>query len=355
MKASHLILTTFLLFSVPVSYASQAETVVASGTQATASQATWANVNNIHFTDNFSLFNSGVAKLPLGKPIEVSANIAFSGDIESIKQAVVTFENVGQGIQIDYDQIIQFNENQKQAQFKFFITLTEPVPNGETRLFTVKVSDSSPGDNKYLTPYSQRQTVIEDKSFASQDSTPPVSSESTTELSSESSTEPTTETNTKPSLEESTEPTTLPSTESDTASSSKPTSDSNTKPSSEEGTKSTTEQSTKPSSEPSPPQSTGTSSTTTIESTTASSSTLNKKEGISQSRKASKVDQSSSSQSITIDNSKTHSLKTLNRSNRSSMYKILPKTGENTSDRLLVFGGILSFLSATLILIKRKN
>ncbi|MGO3610220.1 MAG: hypothetical protein ACTIOL_10815, partial [Enterococcus sp.] len=126
MKRKAILFSTCLLFAVPLSPAMNVKAVMTEEVPITATQATWANTNNITFTDAFSLFNSGVAKLPLGKPVKVSATVSFSGDIEAIRQAQIAFENVGQGIQIDYDSILQFNENQKQAQFSFFITLIEP-------------------------------------------------------------------------------------------------------------------------------------------------------------------------------------------------------------------------------------
>nr|MBO1341564.1 hypothetical protein [Enterococcus sp. 665A] len=190
MKLTQLLVATLLFLAIPGYHAIEVNGDSVKEIPVVASQAKWANVNNIHFTDNFSLFNSGVAQLPLGKPTEINATIHFSGDLEAIKQAQVIFENVGQGIQIDSDQVIQFDDHQKQAQFKFFITLIEPIPTGTTRLFTVKVSDSNSEDNKYLTSYSQIQTVMQGQSAGTPDSPPPTFQEPNTEPSTEPSTEP---------------------------------------------------------------------------------------------------------------------------------------------------------------------
>lgn len=159
MKVSHLFAASLLLSVTPISYR-MIEANAINHPSVIANEASWGNVNNIHFTDEFSQFNSGVAKLTVGTPVEVSSTISFSGDNAAIQQAVVSFENVDQGIQIDYDNTIYFDPDLKQAHFKFTITLVAPIPTGASRLFTVKVSDGNTSDQNHLTPYSQRQTVI---------------------------------------------------------------------------------------------------------------------------------------------------------------------------------------------------
>lgn len=368
LKKTYLVLTTLLLSAAPISFVNPMDAMAMSESPVVATQAKWANVNNIQFTDAFSLFNSGVAKLPLGKPIEVSATVAFSGDIEAIKQAMVTFENVGQGIQIDYDQMLHISENQKQAQFKFFITLTTPIPNGETRLFTVKVSDNSPGDNKYLTPYSQRQTVIEDKTFITQESNPPITTEPTIEANTVPSTQPSTES----SVESSTDSSSKASTEPSTGPSTGPSSTPSTGPSSESDTKPNKQSSSEPSSKPD--SDTGTETTTkpsieknsgsSTESTTeagnkhSSQSTVSSTQTIYNSSSAKTTYSKEKSQDVKADNKHNAENKfvtTKNRSSAASSYRYLPKTGENMNDRLLILGGITSFLAAVLLLIKRRG
>ena len=54
----------------------------------------WANVNLITFQDEFSSFNSGVAKLRKGQTATIKAKIDYSGDLAPILQSAVTFENV---------------------------------------------------------------------------------------------------------------------------------------------------------------------------------------------------------------------------------------------------------------------
>lgn len=166
-------------------------------------EAKWANVNRITFVDEYSLFNSGVAKLQVGKPVTVYATIDYSGDLNPILQSVVTFENVDSALAIDYDGTLLFDG--KQATFSFTVTLLESIQ--APKLFSVKVSDGQPEDNQYLTPYSQRQTVVEDvvlKDSSTEPSNEP-KEEDTTTSSEETKIESSTPPNEEPKLEESIE------------------------------------------------------------------------------------------------------------------------------------------------------
>nr|WP_236674602.1 peptidase [Enterococcus sp. BWR-S5] len=166
-------------------------------------EAKWANVNRITFVDEYSLFNSGVAKLQVGKPVTVYATIDYSGDLNPILQSVVTFENVDSALAIDYDGALLIDG--KQATFSFTVTLLESIQT--PKLFSVKVSDGQPEDNQYLTPYSQRQTVVEDvvlKDSSTEPSNEP-KEEDTTTSSEETKIESSTPPNEEPKLEESIE------------------------------------------------------------------------------------------------------------------------------------------------------
>ena len=56
----------------------------------------WANVNRITFQDEFSSFNSGVAKLRKGQTATIKAKIDYSGDLAPILQSAVTVETVSE-------------------------------------------------------------------------------------------------------------------------------------------------------------------------------------------------------------------------------------------------------------------
>lgn len=250
LKLSHLLAASLLLSVTPVSYR-MIEANAINQPSVIASEASWGNVNNIHFTDNFSQFNSGIAKLTVGTPVEVSATISFSGDYAAIQQAVVSFENVDQGIQIDYNHTIYFDPDTKKARFKFTVTLTEPIPAGGSRLFTVKVSDNNPTDKNHLTPYSQRQTIIQGDdggSTSSTDSSGDHRTDTSAEPSTDTSTEPSTDTSTEPSTDTSIDPSTDTSTEPSTDTSTEPSTDPSTEPSTEPSTNTSTESTTEPSS-----------------------------------------------------------------------------------------------------------
>ncbi|WP_279276523.1 LPXTG cell wall anchor domain-containing protein [Enterococcus faecium] len=119
----------------------------------------WANVNRITFQDEFSSFNSGVAKLRKGQTATIKAKIDYSGDLAPILQSAVTFENVDPALSIGYDENTLTIQH-KQAIFTFTVTLNQDLL--KPALFTVKVSDGLPNDHHHLTPYSQRQTIEQD-------------------------------------------------------------------------------------------------------------------------------------------------------------------------------------------------
>lgn len=124
----------------------------------------WANVNRITFQDEFSSFNSGVTKLKKGQTATIKATVDYSGDLAPIRQSAVTFENVDPALLISYDENT-LSIQHKQATFTFTVTLNQDLL--KPALFTVKVSDGSPNDLHYLTPYSQRQTVEQDSAIDS--------------------------------------------------------------------------------------------------------------------------------------------------------------------------------------------
>ena len=124
----------------------------------------WANVNRITFQDEFSSFNSGVAKLRKGQTATIKAKIDYSGDLAPILQSAVTFENVDPALSIGYDENTLTIQH-KQAIFTFTVTLNQDLL--KPALFTVKVSDGLPNDHHYLTPYSQRQTIEQDSAIDS--------------------------------------------------------------------------------------------------------------------------------------------------------------------------------------------
>ncbi|EGP4753775.1 LPXTG cell wall anchor domain-containing protein [Enterococcus faecium] len=124
----------------------------------------WANVNRITFQDEFSSFNSGVAKLRKGQTATIKAKIDYSGDLAPILQSAVTFENVDPALSIGYDENTLTIQH-KQAIFAFTVTLNQDLL--KPALFTVKVSDGLPNDHHHLTPYSQRQTIEQDSAIDS--------------------------------------------------------------------------------------------------------------------------------------------------------------------------------------------
>ncbi|EGP4820714.1 TPA: LPXTG cell wall anchor domain-containing protein [Enterococcus faecium] len=124
----------------------------------------WANVNRITFQDEFSSFNSGVAKLRKGQTATIKAKIDYSGDLAPILQSAVTFENVDPALSIGYDENTLTIQH-KQAIFTFTVTLNLDLL--KPALFTVKVSDGLPNDHHHLTPYSQRQTIEQDSAIDS--------------------------------------------------------------------------------------------------------------------------------------------------------------------------------------------
>ncbi|EPI25814.1 LPXTG cell wall anchor domain-containing protein [Enterococcus faecium] len=124
----------------------------------------WANVNRITFQDEFSSFNSGVAKLRKGQTATINAKIDYSGDLAPILQSAVTFENVDPALSIGYDENTLTIQH-KQAIFTFTVTLNQDLL--KPALFTVKVSDGLPNDHHHLTPYSQRQTIEQDSAIDS--------------------------------------------------------------------------------------------------------------------------------------------------------------------------------------------
>ncbi|MDQ8289567.1 LPXTG cell wall anchor domain-containing protein [Enterococcus faecium] len=124
----------------------------------------WANVNRITFQDEFSSFNSGVAKLRKGQTATIKAKIDYSGDLAPILQSAVTFENVDPALSIGYDENTLTIQH-KQAIFTFTGTLNQDLL--KPALFTVKVSDGLPNDHHHLTPYSQRQTIEQDSAIDS--------------------------------------------------------------------------------------------------------------------------------------------------------------------------------------------
>lgn len=124
----------------------------------------WANVNRITFQDEFSSFNSRVAKLRKGQTATIKAKIDYSGDLAPILQSAVTFENVDPALSIGYDENTLTIQH-KQAIFTFTVTLNQDLL--KPALFTVKVSDGLPNDHHHLTPYSQRQTIEQDSAIDS--------------------------------------------------------------------------------------------------------------------------------------------------------------------------------------------
>lgn len=323
MKLSHLLAASLLLSVTPVSYR-MIEANAINQPSVIASEASWGNVNNIHFTDNFSQFNSGIAKLTVGTPVEVSATISFSGDYAAIQQAVVSFENVDQGIQIDYNHTIYFDPDTKQARFKFTVTLTEPIPAGGSRLFTVKVSDNNPTDKNHLTPYSQRQTIIQGDdggSTSSTDSSGDHRTDTSAEPSTDTSTEPSTDTSTEPSTDTSTDPSTDTSTESST--------DTSTRTSTDTSQKSTTE----------PSSNTGENSNSSSRKNTKSSSMTSQKRSENQSRPP---------------RSLVNKSKKVSSQAKKSGYSLLPKTGESDTSLFMIAGGLISLLGAILLLKRTK-
>lgn len=274
-------------------------------------EAKWANADRITFVDEHSLFNSGVAKLQVGKPVTVHATINYSGDLAPILQSVVTFENVDPSLAIDYDGTLVFDG--KQATFSFTVTLLESIQS--PKLFSVKVSDGQPEDNQYLTPYSQRQTVIEEI----------VLKDPTTESSSEPKEEPSTT-----STEESETGSTVPPIEESIEISSELPIESSSKPIEE--TKESTESSTKPSDT----TDTGSSEESKIDSTEPSEEDHRK------------MEQDSSSGKKRTDTKGNKVFTTNSKSMTKAKKAGFPATGENTSNRLFPVG---VFVTAVALLV----
>lgn len=290
-------------------------------------EAKWANADRITFVDDYSLFNSGVAKLQVGKPVTVYATINYSGDVDPILQSVVTFDNVDPTLAIDYDGMLIFNG--KQATFSFTVTLLESIQG--PKLFTVRVSDGQPGDNQYLTPYSQRQTVIEDAVF--KDSSIEFSSESEVEESTESSEEPKLDSSTtsseEPPLESSSEP--IEGLEGSTGSSEDPSIGSSQSGSEESKTGSST---------------TSEELKNDTDLSSGSSETREKNEGSTSSSKENTKEQGSSEQTgVSESVSNTSRGQTVSSNQKKNMF---PTTGENTQNRLFSIGVLVT---ATLLLL----
>ncbi|MEK5188372.1 LPXTG cell wall anchor domain-containing protein [Enterococcus sp. FSL R5-0957] len=154
MRYSTILISTFAALSLSLTIN---QTVHTEETEtAKWTETKWANVNRITFQDEFSSFNSGVAKLRKGQTATIKAKIDYSGDLAPILQSAVTFENVDPALSIGYDENTLTIQH-KQAIFTFTVTLNQDLL--KPALFTVKVSDGLPNDHHHLTPYSQRQTI----------------------------------------------------------------------------------------------------------------------------------------------------------------------------------------------------
>ncbi|OTN99828.1 fms22 [Enterococcus faecium] len=162
MRYSTILISTFAALSLSLTIN---QTVHTEETEtAKWTETKWANVNRITFQDEFSSFNSGVAKLRKGQTATIKAKIDYSGDLAPILQSAVTFENVDPALSIGYDENTLTIQH-KQAIFTFTITLNQDLL--KPALFTVKVSDGLPNDHHHLTPYSQRQTIEQDSAIDS--------------------------------------------------------------------------------------------------------------------------------------------------------------------------------------------
>ncbi|OFP79449.1 peptidase [Enterococcus sp. HMSC060E05] len=161
MRYSTILISTFAALSLSLTIN---QTVHTEETEtAKWTETKWANVNRITFQDEFSSFNSGVAKLRKGQTATIKAKIDYSGDLAPILQSAVTFENVDPTLSIGYDENTLTIQH-KQAIFTFTVTLNQDLL--KPALFTVKVSDGLPNDH-HLTPYSQRQTIEQDSAIDS--------------------------------------------------------------------------------------------------------------------------------------------------------------------------------------------
>ncbi|HGF7571840.1 TPA: LPXTG cell wall anchor domain-containing protein [Enterococcus faecium] len=162
MRYSTILISTFAALSLSLTIN---QTVHTEETEtAKWTETKWANVNRITFQDEFSSFNSGVAKLRKGQTATIKAKIDYSGDLAPILQSAVTFENVDPTLSIGYDENTLTIQH-KQAIFTFTVTLNQDLL--KPALFTVKVSDGLPNDHHHLTPYSQRQTIEKDSAIDS--------------------------------------------------------------------------------------------------------------------------------------------------------------------------------------------
>lgn len=162
MRYSTILISTFAALSLSLTIN---QTVHTEETEtAKWTETKWANVNRITFQDEFSSFNSGVAKLRKGQTATIKAKIDYSGDLAPILQSAVTFENVDPTLSIGYDENTLTIQH-KQAIFTFTVTLNQDLL--KPALFTVKVSDGLPNDHHHLTPYSQRQTIEQDSAIDS--------------------------------------------------------------------------------------------------------------------------------------------------------------------------------------------
>ncbi|HFU5874624.1 peptidase [Enterococcus faecium] len=162
MRYSTILISTFAALSLSLTIN---QTVHTEETEtAKWTETKWANVNRITFQDEFSSFNSGVAKLRKGQTATIKAKIDYSGDLAPILQSAVTFENVDPTLSIGYDENTLTIQH-KQAIFTFTVTLNQDLL--KPALFTFKVSDGLPNDHHHLTPYSQRQTIEQDSAIDS--------------------------------------------------------------------------------------------------------------------------------------------------------------------------------------------
>ncbi|MBP1047407.1 peptidase [Enterococcus sp. BWM-S5] len=298
-------------------------------------EAKWANADRITFVDEYSLFNSGVAKLQVGKPVTVYATINYSGDSDPISQSVVSFENVDPALSIDYDGTLLFDG--KQAAFSFTVTLLESIQ--APKLFSVRVSDGQPEDNQHLTPYSQRQTVIEDALFKD-----PI-----TESSSEPEIETSTDNTEEQESDSSTPPNEEPKVENSTETSEEPPMDNSSEPveKPEDSTNSSEENEIDSSTEPSQESSLESSSNSSDDKPKNETSTETKETSTRDSEPPSKVKGSSEAMGTktSVGTGNTGYTKGISEKRKKSSF---PSTGDNTKNRLFTMG---IFITAAALLI----
>lgn len=324
-----------------------------------AAEGKWANVNRITFLGEHKSFNSGVTALPVGVPVTVAAEMTYSGDWEAIKQSVVTFENVGAGLTIGYDQQLFFDPTEKKAWLQFTVTLTEPLPIGVNRQFTIKVSDGV-NDRYVLTPYSQRQTIIQAPTRPVEPEepvVPPTSSEPEPEIpprgtddewieepeepeESEESSEP--EESVKPVEPESEEPAVPGTTETETTTDvtetpEEPDSQTPTTDETEPTDSTTTESSETPQDSDVPTSSEDSSTSQTSETDTTVA-------GDSSTPSTSTTDRTKDSGNPTEHTTATHSANKMKADKRS-----LPATGEKLSRGVSILGGVLFLVGGTIL------